>query len=107
MDAMQLGSRIRSSRKACKLTSEQLAAMVDISATHLRQIECGNRLPSLPCLVAISNALKVSPSVLLQDGLTEVYDEVVADFVKKFAGLSTEGFLIVSDTIDTLLKHIR
>ena len=69
MDYKSLGTRIRLQRKLCGLTQEKLASSAGISISFLGHIERGSRKASLDTLVNISNVMKVSPDVLLQDSL--------------------------------------
>lgn len=62
-----LGLRLGEARKAKHLTRESLAAQCDITAVHLRHIEDGSRLPSLPVFVSLCNALSVNPAYVLGD----------------------------------------
>ena len=66
-----LGKRINMVRKDQKITAEKLSELCNINATYLRQIEGGNKMPSLPVFISICNALKISPDYLLQDVLTD------------------------------------
>ena len=65
----ELGRRIRQQRVLAQLTQEKLAEQAGISLSFLGHIERGTRKASLETLVALSNALRVSPSMLLQDSL--------------------------------------
>ena len=69
MNYSALGRRIRIQRRALRLTQEQVAEKSGISLSFLGHIERGTRKASLETLVSISNVLKVSPAVLLQDSL--------------------------------------
>lgn len=73
-DATLFGKRVRAVRNERNLTREQLAEMCEISPVHLRNIESGNALPSMPIFMALSNVLKVSPNYLTQDFATCVSD---------------------------------
>lgn len=66
-DATLFGRRIRAVRNERNLTREQLAEMCEISPVHLRNIESGNALPSMPIFMTLSNVLRVSPNYLTQD----------------------------------------
>ena len=66
-----LGKRIKQQRILAKMTQEKLAEKVGISLSFLGHIERGTRKASLDTLVKISNALEVSPDLLLQDSLTD------------------------------------
>ncbi len=67
MDLSAIGSRIKVARERKHLTQEDLAAIVDLSPTHISVIERGVKPPKLATLVAIANALDVSADTLLQD----------------------------------------
>lgn len=69
MDYTALGRRIRIQRRTLHLTQEQVAERSGISLSFLGHIERGTRKASLETLISISNVLKVSPAVLLQDSL--------------------------------------
>ena len=66
-----LGKRIGEVRRERKMTAEYLSELCNINATYLRQIEIGVKVPSLPVLISICYALKISPDYLLQDELEE------------------------------------
>ena len=67
MDAKAVGQRIRAAREKKNLTQEDLAALVEISPTHMSVIERGAKIPRLDTFVAIANALGVSADALLID----------------------------------------
>lgn len=67
MDAQAVGQRIKAAREAKGLTQEGLAALVDLSPTHVSVIERGLKTPNLDSFVAIANALGVSADSLLID----------------------------------------
>ena len=71
MDKKLLGKKINFSRKDKGLTSEKLSELCNINATYLRQIESGAKMPSLPVFISICRELKVSPSYLLADILSD------------------------------------
>ena len=67
VDLGAIGGRIKAAREKKHLTQEDLAAMVDLSATHVSVIERGVKPPKLETFVKIANALDVSADTLLQD----------------------------------------
>lgn len=67
MDLKAIGSRIKAAREHRHLTQEELAAMVDLSATHISVIERGAKPPKLETFIKLANALEVSADTLLQD----------------------------------------
>ncbi len=67
MDTKAIGARIKTARKVKNITQEDLAAMIDLSSTHISVIERGIKAPKLETFVSIANALEVSADSLLID----------------------------------------
>ncbi len=86
MDLSAIGGRIKAARERKHLTQEDLAAIVDLSPTHISVIERGVKPPKLATFVSIANALGVSADSLLQDVVehaTEgISNELAADIMK-------------------------
>ncbi|MBK8231688.1 MAG: cupin domain-containing protein [Candidatus Eisenbacteria bacterium] len=60
-----LGRRIRRIRQERGLTLKQIEAKVDVSATHISEIERGKTSPTVGALERIAQALEVQPSHLI------------------------------------------
>ena len=71
MDLKAVGQRIKEAREAKGFTQEDLAAIVDLSPTHVSVIERGLKVAKLDTFVAIANALDVSADTLLIDVVTQ------------------------------------
>lgn len=87
MDLKAVGRRIKAAREEKNLTQEELAEIIDLSATHVSVIERGVKVTKLDTFVAIANALDVSADTLLIDVVTH-----------STAGVANE----LSDTISKL-----
>ena len=74
MDLKAVGLRIKQAREAKNLTQENLAALVDLSPTHISVIERGMKTVRLAKFIAIANALDVSADSLLVDVVTHSVD---------------------------------
>jgi len=74
IDYKDFGQRVRIIRRKNHLTQEELAEQVGISTSFLGHIERGSRIASLETLVALCNALKVTPQHLLQASLDDELD---------------------------------
>lgn len=61
-----LGEKLRDIRKSKNLTLENLSAKVDLSIGYLSQIERGNLNPTMDTLRKISDALDISPYMLME-----------------------------------------
>lgn len=67
MDFTKVGYRIKLAREEKNLSQEDLAALVDLSPTHISVIERGKKATRLDKFVAIANVLEVSADSLLID----------------------------------------
>ncbi len=67
MDLKAIGCRIKEAREDINLTQEELAAIVELSPTHVSVIERGLKAARIDTFVAIANALGVSADTLLVD----------------------------------------
>ena len=63
--ARQIGSRARHARLSLKKTQADIAEAVDLVTEVYGRLERGDMLPSVPTLVRIAAALKVTPNDLL------------------------------------------
>lgn len=59
------GYRLKCARIQNDLTQAGLSAMTGLSCSWISDFECGRRLPSVPVLICLCNALNVSADVLL------------------------------------------
>ena len=66
---VMMGQRMKMKRRAKKLSQEDIAKAVQISASFYGNIERGIRIPSIDTLVAIANALEVGTDFLLCDSV--------------------------------------
>ena len=71
MDYEKLGVRVRQQRELNNLTQSQLARKVGVTGSFIGHIERGEKKASVETVVALCNAMAISPSVLLQDSLSD------------------------------------
>jgi transcriptional regulator with XRE-family HTH domain len=62
----QFGARLRTVRKAHKLKIGQLADRVDIGVKHLGRLERGEKHPSFELVIALAQAMNVSPATFFE-----------------------------------------
>jgi len=79
MNLKAVGQRIKEAREAKGFTQEDLAAVVNLSPTHVSVIERGLKVAKLDTFVAIANALDVSADSLLIDVVTQSTNGVTND----------------------------
>ena len=71
LDYRKLGTRVRQQRELNEWTQAELAKRVGVSSSFIGHIERGEKKASVETVVALCNAMEISPSVLLQDSLTD------------------------------------
>ena len=71
LDYKAIGKRIKIARIKADLTQERLAEMVEISPTHMSNIETGTTRVSLSAIVSLANALSVTVDDLLCDSVVK------------------------------------
>lgn len=79
MDYKGLGDRIRTARLKLKMTQQQLADTIDMSANYLGKIERADRILSLETLVKIANALGTNIDYLLSDSVNVNSESMIAE----------------------------
>lgn len=55
-----LGAAIKAARTENRITQEQLAEIIGVAPSHIKQIEAGNRNPSIEVLYHLAQALNFS-----------------------------------------------
>ena len=79
MNNKEMGQRIKQCRKAKKLTQEQLAENIDVSAHYLYEIERGSKSVSLQILAEIATTLQTSLDYLVLGTTPEQIDYFYTD----------------------------
>ena len=98
MDYVKLGERVRKQRILNQMTQEQLAERTGISTSFVGHIERGEKKASIETIVALCNAMAVSPAVLLQDSLTDAV-------MQSHLAASEENRALFSDLMQVLREH--
>ena len=71
IDYKSIGKRIKTARIRLDMTQERLAEQVNLSPSHLSNIETGTTKVSLPTIIKLANALRVSVDSLLADSVVQ------------------------------------
>jgi transcriptional regulator with XRE-family HTH domain len=79
----EIGARIRTQRKACNLTGEQLAERIDITPEFLRCIESGNKGMSIYTLAKLAMALNTTTDYLLFGSESEDNYTILIQLLKR------------------------
>lgn len=80
----KIGDKIRERRNFLKITQENLANEIDVSASFISDIENGRRKMSLETMIKISIALKTSLDYLILDNMnsTKIKNETKIEELK-------------------------
>ena len=98
MDYRTLGKRVRQQRMMCGLTQEELAEKSGISCSFVGHIERGEKKFSIGTLVALCNAMKISPNYLLQDS-------VDVDVLNSSVDVGRQNKALFDDLMNVLHEH--
>ena len=63
--ALAFGRAVRAARMAQAIAQDEFASMAGISRSHMGKIERGEHVPTLPLILKISVALKISAAELM------------------------------------------
>ena len=100
MNYTDLGHKVRILREARRITQEELATQVGISASFLGHIERGTRVLSLDTLLALCDTLGVTPNDLLSVEAYAAQQQLPTDLTEKEQRQ-------LKELISLYLKHIR
>ena len=104
MDAKAVGQRIRAAREKKNLTQEELAALIEISPTHMSVIERGAKIPRLDTFVAIANVLEESADSLLIDVVEHAAVNVASELSASIESLPHNEQMYILKVINVLLE---
>jgi transcriptional regulator with XRE-family HTH domain len=91
-------------RKKSGLSQEKLAALCETAPAYIRQIEIGNRCPSLKYLEKIATALNIAPWQLLYEDATREGETAFEDFSGKKREVKKELMTNLSKAISENIK---
>ena len=94
IDYKSIGKRIKTARIRLDMTQERLAEQVNLSPSHLSNIETGTTKVSLPTIIKLANALQVSVDSLLADSVVQskaVFEEDIQTILSDCGRLRDPG----------------
>lgn len=100
-DLSALGKRIASRREELEFKQYQLANIVNISQTHLSNIENGHKSPSFELLLEICIALQIELEYFAN---CKVYPDIDEQIIDKIKRCSDEDKIVISQIIDIFLN---
>ena len=105
MDSKLVGQRIKIAREAKNLSQEDLAALVDLSPTHISVIERGVKVTKLDTFVAIANALEVSADSLLIDVVEHSVSGVANELYNMISELPNKEQKRIINVVQAFIKE--
>ncbi len=96
---MNVGERIKALREEAGYTVNKLANMAGISQSFLRDIELGNKNPTVETLSYFCDALKISLSDFFREDDNEIYPPLVSAISK----LTLEQQRSLAETLNLIL----
>ena len=107
LDYKAIGKRIKIARIKADLTQERLAEMVEISPTHMSNIETGTTRVSLTAIVSLANALSVTVDDLLCDSVVKSKVQFQKDIAGILADCDEYEIRMVKDMAQALKETLR
>ena len=107
LDYKAIGKRIKIARIKADLTQERLAEMVEISPTHMSNIETGTTRVSLTAIVSLANALSVTVDDLLCDSVVKCKVQFEKDIAEILADCDEYEIRMVKDMAQALKETLR
>ncbi len=100
-----LGNRIRTARKDCHLTQQELADQCGLAVKTIQDIEKGRKNATYETLAQIIERLGISANTLFPSKIS-VDNEAVQRFIGKFQACSQENQKILLATLDFLAEQL-
>jgi len=107
LDYKAIGKRIKIARIKADLTQERLAEMVEISPTHMSNIETGTTRVSLTATVSLANALSVTVDDLLCDSVVKSKVQFEKDIAGILADCDEYEIRMIKDMAQALKETLR
>ena len=107
LDYKAIGKRIKIARIKADLTQERLAELIDISPTHLSNIETGTTRVSLNTIITIANVLSVTSDDLLCDNIIMAKAQFEKDIAVLLEDCDEYEIRIIKDMVASLKDTLR
>ena len=107
LDYKAIGKRIKIARIKADLTQERLAEAVEISPTHMSNIETGTTRVSLAAIVSLANALSVTVDDLLCDSVVKAKVQFEKDIAAVLDDCDEHEIRIIKDMAQALKETLR
>lgn len=107
LDYKAIGKRIKIARIKADLTQERLAELIELSPTHLSNIETGTTRVSLNTIITIANVLSVTSDDLLCDNIIIAKAQFEKDIAVLLEDCDEYEIRIIKDMVASLKDTLR
>ena len=107
LDYKALGKRIKIARIKADMTQDKLSTILDISPSHISNIETGTTRVSLTALVSIANALSVTVDDLLYDSIIHARPQLEREIQQVVDGCDDFELRVVKDVTLSVVEALR
>lgn len=107
LDYKAIGKRIKIARIHADMTQERLSAIIDISPSHMSNIETGTTRVSLTTIVEIANALSTTVDDLLCDNLIHARAQFESDIQQLLDSCDEYEIRIVKNVAQSVIETLR
>ena len=104
IDYKGMGARIRAKRKELGLTQEKLAEKVEISTSHMGEIERGTSICSLAVIVNLATVLDLNLDTLIKGINTKNANKALSDMLDSMSNDNKELYIKICENIADTLK---
>lgn len=107
LNYIEIGKRIKIARIQIGITQEKLAEQVNLSPSHMSNIETGTTKVSLSSIVKIANALSLTVDELLCDSLIRAKPQFEEDIKLLLDTCDDYEIRIVKDLLVSIIKTLK
>lgn len=107
LDYKAIGKRIKIARIKADLTQERLAELIELSPSHLSNIETGTTRVSLNTIITIANVLSVTSDDLLCDNIVMAKAQFEKDIAFLLEDCDEYEIRIIKDMVASLKDTLR
>ena len=106
-DYKALGKWIRIARINADITQDRLSTMLEMSPSHMSNIETGSTRISLTALVSIANALGVTVDDLLYDSIVHARPQLERDIQQIVDSCDDYELRVVKDVTQSVVDALQ
>lgn len=107
LDYKAIGKRIKIARIKADMTQEMLAEKIELSPTHLSNIETGTTRVSLTTIVSIANGLGITVDDILCDNVIKARVQIENDIAEILDDCDEYEIRMIKDMVVALKETLR